>query len=877
MLAMLFISTFSLFSQVDLKGIVSSADDGKPFAGANVSIKEKGSPSILGFKITDAKGQYELVYKGSKDSLIISVSGFNIQKQEKPIAAKSQTINFSAFSEAISLKEVKITAPKIRQKGDTITYSVDAFADKSDRTIGDVLKKMPGIDVTESGQITYQNKPINKFYIEGSDLLQGRYGIATNNIEAKDVKNVEVLENHQPVKLLQDKVPSELAAINLKLKDSAKGKIISNGMFGAGLPPVLLTAELTAMYFNKNRQNITTYKGNNTGNDVSRDLNSFYSLETNNLRNSGMLGVQSPATPSINKSKYLKNQVNAVTLNNLWKLKQDYQLTLNLNYKNDKIDESSYARTEYYLPDNQVVRVEESLASRQRINQLDGELQFNGNTKEFYINDLLKFYRGWNREHGEAFSEDSVYQDLENPEYGITNTFQLMKDIGDKSFDISSFNGFSRQPHNLMVTPALYPEMFGADKRSLYQDAIQSRFSSRTEASLGIDGDKFKQNYKAGVETNLHNLESNLWALNQFYSSELQKSPPDSLRNDLQWNNYEIYFSPRYTYIFDYLRIMLALPLEFNIIDINDRIRTNHENYKHFYLNPTFNAQYKFSAFWDGYLNASFSSSIGGLKNEFMGYIMQSYRSLVRNTGDLYETNRFSSNANVSYRNPLKSLFGNASITYSTTEANLLYGYDFDGILQVRKAIETPNRSQTISGSANVNQTIDAIASTVRLGGSYSISSGNQLTQSKILKYSGETWSITPSISTKFGALASLNYSFSYRRSKTSIESENSVLKPISSVTQTAQLNIFPLKKMVVNLHYDSFYNNAIEAGSRYISFGDISCRYTWSGMEFQLEYSNIFNAREFISSSYSSVNSFYSAYSLRPAEILLSVRMKLK
>jgi len=322
---------------------------------------------------------------------------------------------------------------------------------------------------------------------------------------------------------------------------------------------------------------------------------------------------------------------------------------------------------------------------------------------------------------------------------------------------------------------------------------------------------------------------------------------------------------------------MLALPLEFNIIDINDRIRTNHENYKHFYLNPTFNAQYKFSAFWDGYLNASFSSSIGGLKNEFMGYIMQSYRSLVRNTGDLYESNRFSSNANVSYRNPLKSLFGNASITYSTTEANLLYGYDFDGILQVRKAIETPNRSQTISGSANVNQTIDAIASTVRLGGSYSISSGNQLTQSKILKYSGETWSITPSISTKFGALASLNYSFSYRRSKTSIESENSVLKPISSVTQTAQLNIFPLKKMVVNLHYDSFYNNAIEAGSRYISFGDISCRYTWSGMEFQLEYSNIFNAREFISSSYSSVNSFYSAYSLRPAEILLSVRMKLK
>jgi hypothetical protein len=67
---------------------------------------------------------------------------------------------------------VKITAPKIKQTGDTISYSVIDFSDKNDRTIGDVLKKLPGVDVTESGQILYQNKPINKFYIEGSDLLQ---------------------------------------------------------------------------------------------------------------------------------------------------------------------------------------------------------------------------------------------------------------------------------------------------------------------------------------------------------------------------------------------------------------------------------------------------------------------------------------------------------------------------------------------------------------------------------------------------------------------------------------------------------------------------------------------------------------------------------
>ena len=47
---------------------------------------------------------------------------------------------------------------------------------------------MPGIDVSESGQIRYNNRPINKFYIEGLDLMGGRYGVAVNNVRATERK-----------------------------------------------------------------------------------------------------------------------------------------------------------------------------------------------------------------------------------------------------------------------------------------------------------------------------------------------------------------------------------------------------------------------------------------------------------------------------------------------------------------------------------------------------------------------------------------------------------------------------------------------------------------------------------------------------------------
>lgn len=46
----------------------------------------------------------------------------------------------------------------------------------------------------ENGQISYQGTAINKFYIEGMDLLGGKYNIATNNISNDDVGSVEIME-----------------------------------------------------------------------------------------------------------------------------------------------------------------------------------------------------------------------------------------------------------------------------------------------------------------------------------------------------------------------------------------------------------------------------------------------------------------------------------------------------------------------------------------------------------------------------------------------------------------------------------------------------------------------------------------------------------
>ena len=861
-------TSFLVRSQVVIQGTVRDAENNQGLSGVNISLREKDSPAIVAFKLTDNAGKYLIEYRGAKDTLIISTSGFNIQKREKTITGVSQTVDFTVSSEAITLKEVRITAPKIKQIGDTVSYSVIDFTNKNDRTIGDVLKKLPGIDVMDNGQILYQNKPINKFYIEGSDLLQGRYGIATNNIEAQEVSKVEVLENHQPIKVLKDKVFSEQAAINLKLKETAKGKVISNAMLGAGLPPVLLSGEIMEMYFNKNRQNISTYKGNNTGDDVSRDINSFYSRNADQMKNNEMLSVQSPSPPSINRKRYLFNQANNVSFNNLWKLNKDYQLNANIHYINDRLDKSSLSRTEYYLPGDSIMRIQEILSSRLYMNQLDGEVKLMANTAQFYLNNLLKFNAGWDRERGDAITADSIYQHLDKPNYGISNSFEMIKDRGKTLWSFSSFNGFSISPHTLTVQPMIYGELFGTDVSNLKQKADINRFMSSTKAAFGVNKGYWKQNYEIGFHADLQHLESELAVATPI---------PDSLRNNLQWNKYTWYVTPTYTYSWGDWKINIFLPVNYTFLHINDLIMNGKENMQRIYFNPSLLVQYKISAFWDAYTGARFSNNMGGLENEYTGYIMRSYRNLVRNTGNLYETQSVTTYLQLNYRNPIKSLFGNAGINYFNNKANLLYGYDFAGILQVQTPWEKPNRTQGITTFANVNQTIDAIASTVRLGGNYSLASGSQLVQGEILKYTGKSFSLTPSINTKIRSWSSFDYGFTLSESRNTVKTENANLEPIRTTSQRAQLNVFPMKGLIINFGYEYFYNNTIISGSRTMSFGDIGCKYKYAGLEFQLTYSNIFNAKQYISASFNNINSYFSAYDLRPAEVLLQVRMKLR
>ena len=217
-----FVNTFGVNYQSMISGKVQNSTK-KGLSDISVTILQMSDSTVIAYAMTDKDGKYEMSYSGKEQKLFVSIWSFNIKRQMKVIENHTQVVNFIAEEGSISLREVEAKPAKIWGNKDTVNYLVSSFKDKKDIMLVDVLKKMPGIEVAESGQINYNGTPINKFYIENLNLLDGRYGIATNNISVDDISTVQVLEHHQPIKALKNTQFVDAASINLKIKNGRKG------------------------------------------------------------------------------------------------------------------------------------------------------------------------------------------------------------------------------------------------------------------------------------------------------------------------------------------------------------------------------------------------------------------------------------------------------------------------------------------------------------------------------------------------------------------------------------------------------------------------------------------------------------------------------
>jgi hypothetical protein len=226
-LLLLLVIPVAIFSQnVKLEGTVKDSL-GNPLEMANVIAFKKGTKFLQSYSITDTKGNYKLsLVQGQEYTLKVSYLGFDTLEinvsADDSITNLTQDIILSESSQALNEVEITYEMP-VKIIGDTIVYNADSFTSGKEKKLEDVLKKLPGIDIDENGEVEVEGKKVEKVLVEGKEFFDGDSKLATQNIPANAIDKVQVLRNYNEVSGMRGVTNNEDdIAINIKLKEGKK-------------------------------------------------------------------------------------------------------------------------------------------------------------------------------------------------------------------------------------------------------------------------------------------------------------------------------------------------------------------------------------------------------------------------------------------------------------------------------------------------------------------------------------------------------------------------------------------------------------------------------------------------------------------------------
>ena len=496
----IYIMSFTAHAQITLSGVVTEAVSKRPLQGVIVNLRPEESKRIVKFTETKEDGSFSLQVTGATVGYVLQFSMMSYGTKIVKLSAGKTRYDVTLDEKSTVLKEVTVKAPSIQQHGDTLRYNVASFTDANDKSLADVLKKMPGIEVTESGEIKQNGKSINKFYIEGHDMLGGRYSLATNNIHPGDVATVEVMEKHQPIKALEDMSFSENPAINIKLKAAAKSRLVGTMKIGGGISPGVWEGESSLMRFSKTMQTLNTLKSNNVGTDVTREGEIHFTdglgdILSKNYKLTKYIDVSPDMLTEINEERVRKNQTHSLALNNLWAIGKNTDLSTQLLYSRDRLLSSSLARTTYFLNDSNIVNDENQFA-KSKENKLSANIVLNTNTQKMYLSNTLSTDLQWNDTYIDVTGTYPNDQKAEMPHYKVSDNFELLSRRGKRVFIVNSYNSYLSNPHTLSVV---------RNDIGQHQSVYSNAFFSHTNTSLGFFLKPFTVMMKVGVIVMIYN------------------------------------------------------------------------------------------------------------------------------------------------------------------------------------------------------------------------------------------------------------------------------------------------------------------------------------------------------------------------------------
>ena len=847
------IVTVSAVAQVNVSGTVVDKDSNEPLTGASVIVKGADG-KIKKYATSKGDGGFAMSLP-SVTGCRLEVSMMSFAKKTIPLDSVSFPITVQLEPGTTLLKEVTVKADRIREQGDTITYNVGSFAQQQDRSIGDVLKRMPGINVEQSGKIQYQGEDINKFYIEGSDLLGGKYGIATNGISHEDVGAVEVMENHQPMQVLSGISFSDKAAINLKLKNKAKATWSFHGDAGGGYSwqpdGAIWDGELFAMAVMPNFQNITTLKTNNIGEDLSAQATDFFASRRGTDL-SRYVGLSLPGVPNLSRKRTLFNRSALVSTNALWKLGRG-EFKAQIDYSYNRVTADAANITTYFLNDDNRV-VTEDRNGVDRTHSLSGKFIYELNQKTAFINNTLKTNIDWDDVQLGVTGSLPNDQTASLPDYYVGNDFKIIKRFNGKHLvTFISKNEWESLPQTLSVS---------INDGTMRQHVKDHAFYTHESAAYAFSVKGITISLEGGVKGYFRSLNTEL--------PDMPEEIPGETTNVLNTNYFTVYATPKFEYWVKRVNFTLNAPVSFAHYTFDKALANRSEAY----FSPSLSMNWKPNNRFEMSVSGGTGRSPMDLNMIQPGYVMTNYRSFKRGVDDFYNSSSQRVSGRLSYKHTRRGLFANAFVMQSWSHNPYTLAQQLYGDYVVYSYTSAKSDGQMLMASGNIGKTLDFMRGSANINGSFSRNESHLISENSSVNSVGTSWSAGAKINGSPLRWLSFDYRFEWASSRMSMNGINASW--LCNMENELLLNIMPHRKWEWHISGEHYRNELTSDQFKNVFLLDTKLIYKLNKrLELSASLNNIFNQRTYNYTTYNQLTSFESQRRLRGRELLISISLR--
>ena len=842
---LLFFINFSFSQEITLKGNITDKQN-RSIQSASVSVLDEND-DILGYSFTNENGEYLIsFYKPTNNTIIIEVACLGFQKVSKKVDFNSNnTFNFQLEDKIENLQEVVVeSGKKIRIEQDTTSIKVASFGNKTEQTVEDILKKLPGIEVLKDGTIKAHGKAIDKLLIEGEDMFDKNYKLLSKNLNAKVLDEVQILDNFEDNPIFKKLNNSDKVALNLKLKKGLQNVWFGNVTLGSGIVSEnrwkeslnvgLLKKKIKFFYFGDYNNlgekatdliNSNVIDRNSFGNDrFEYKAKSLYTISNNEIQ-----------FFSKSQSVFNKAFLNSLSFNS--KFRKNLSLRGVIYLANDNQNQNSFAETNYNLESNPVSFTESNFYNdKKTLASTELELKYTPNDKN-YITNLFILKNNPNKTANNLlFNSDQINQHSKTNNYTFYNhfnhTYQVSENkvlnnyfyigndkINEKSSIESPYlNSFLNVNTSEIVTQQANNKLFYIGNKSKLITKLK-KLDITNSFQFEFNNEKFENDFIAENQ-NISTYENN---------SELRQF------SIVQDNTFRYNFSKK-------------IDITANVNFQNTMFNNNNSETNIFYVNPSLYFNIKKTGFGNFTVSYSENNSLPEINQLTTNFQLTDYRSFLIGTNyqkpiktattsfNYYFYNdekRYSINTSLFYINSKSILNTSSNLTndfnfnsYIQTKGSESYNFNFAIVNYIRKVklaskIETNNSWTTIP--LNINST-DFITS-------------KGFTNN--IKYSGTTYFKLP-INFDFG------YSYNYFQSDfQGIKTEN--------IAKDAFLNAnYKISKTILAESNNSLYF----VNNQSYFFSNLVFSYTpkESRFSYRFLFNNLLNENEY---TYISINNY--------------------